>query len=116
MVNLLRYRERAEYAEGAEFGADGLTGREVYQQRYLPAWMEAAEPFGTGTPLWLGQVVAGLVGPPGERWDDIAIVQYPSFAAVTGLPTSERYLREANIHRLAAIEDFRFYAATTFEL
>ncbi|XXT76901.1 hypothetical protein WME79_41170 [Sorangium sp. So ce726] len=48
MVNLLRYRERAAYPEGA---ADAVaTGREAYFQRYLPAFQEVTRGMGIKPP------------------------------------------------------------------
>ncbi len=78
MVNLLRYRERAEYASGSEF--QPCSGREAYTQRYVPAFRALAAPGGVKV-FWLGAVLAGVVVSSGEQWDDIGIVEYPAFAA-----------------------------------
>ena len=58
---------------------------------------------------FFGSVVAKLAGPEGAQWDDIAIVEYANFAAFCGVVDSERYRKEANHHRLAALEDFRLF-------
>ncbi len=70
MVNLMRYRERAVYADGRE---SDLTGREA-DDRYAPFG-----PFRTvGAELvFLADVEAQLVGDD-QEWERIAVVRYPT--------------------------------------
>jgi len=70
MVNLMRYRERAEYADGRP---TDLTGREA-DDRYAPFG-----PFRTvGAELvFLSDVDQQLVGDD-QQWDRIAVVRYPT--------------------------------------
>ena len=108
MVNMLRYRDRALY-DGHPHEPP-CSGREAYHQRYLPAFRRLAA--STEYKLqFYGAVLAKLVGPEGARWDDVAIVEYPSYAAFCAVVDSESYRREANHHRLAALEDFRLFVA-----
>ena len=107
MLNLLRYRERADYGDRA--GVAPCSGREAYHQRYRPAFGRVAE--GAGVKVaWLGGVLARLVGPADESWDDMAIVEYPDFAAFRRVVESPRYQAEAAYHRLAALENWRLIA------
>ncbi len=106
MLNLLRYREQADY--GTRVGVTPCSGREAYSQRYVPAFSQMAAP-GIAL-LWLGSVAARLVGPSEEQWDDVALVEYPSFAAFRDLVESARYREEASYHRLAALADWRLIA------
>jgi hypothetical protein len=81
MVNLMRYREHAVYADRRE---TDLTGREA-DDRYAPFG-----PFRTvGAELvFLSDVEAQLVGDD-QAWDRIAVVRYPSrraFLAMQELP------------------------------
>jgi hypothetical protein len=81
MVNLMRYRERAVYADGRD---TDLSGREA-DDRYAPFG-----PFRTvGAELvFLADVEAQLVGDD-QAWDRIAVVRYPtrqSFLAMQQLP------------------------------
>jgi len=71
MINLLRYRERAEYPP--DFDAKPCDGRGAYQ-RYAAGVAPLVMGRG-GRFLWLGSAVATLVGPAGERWDDAALVE-----------------------------------------
>lgn len=113
MVNLLRYNEQADYAGRAGFAP--CSGREAYFQRYVPAFSEVAE--GTGIkPVWVGSVLAGIVVPADERWDDVAIVEYPSFEAFRTLVESDAYKAKADPHRSAALADWRLIATSKADL
>lgn len=113
MVNLLRYHERAQY--GASADLPPCAGREAYFQRYVPAFSEVAE--GTGIkPFWVGNVAAVIVAPSEERWDDVAIVEYPSFKAFRDLVDSDAYKANADPHRAAALADWRLIATNKMEL
>ena len=109
MVNLLRYHVQADY--GAETRFAPCSGRNAYYQRYIPAFgaIPGAE---KSKIIWIGNVQATLVAPAGERWDDVAIVEYESFEAMRAIVESAQYAREAEPHRRAALQDWRFLAAT----
>ncbi len=106
MLNLLRYRDRALYQDRPDEAP--CSGREAYHHRYLPSFQRLAA--STDYKLtFFGSVLGKLVGPDGARWDDVAIVEYASYADFCGVVDSERYRTEANHHRLAALEDFRLF-------
>lgn len=108
MLNLIRYKEHAEYA-GGDADQEPCSGREAYHRRYRAAFGRIAE--GAGVKVaWLGGVHARLVAPAGELWDDVAIVEYPSFAAFRRIVENPRYEAEAEPHRKAALEDWRLIA------
>ena len=108
MVNLLRYREQADYGEQAT--AAPCSGREAYFQRYVPAFAKVTAGDGI-KPFWIGNVLAQLVAPPGDHWDDVAIVEYPSFAVFQRMIESPAYQAEAAPHRRAALADWRLIPA-----
>lgn len=109
MVNMVRYREQAEY--GGQSGLPPCSGREAYFQRYAPAFNKVAEGEDYGL-FWVGNVRDVLVGAPGETWDDIVIVRYASFAALERILASSAYERQAAPHRRAALADWRFIVTT----
>jgi hypothetical protein len=109
MVNLLCYQERAEYAGGSELPP--CSGREAYTQRYVPAFRTIAASEGVKV-FWLGAVLAGMVVPAGEHWDDIGIVEYPAFSAFRRIVESSDYRAKAEPHRKAALADWRLIATT----
>lgn len=109
MINLLRYREHADY--GDRIGLPPCSGREAYYERYASISFPLVQKLG-GKVFWLGKVSASVIGPPDERWDDALLVEYPSFSALQALFSHPEYI--ANLfHRTAALEDSRLIATTT---
>ncbi|HEY1202554.1 MAG TPA: DUF1330 domain-containing protein [Niastella sp.] len=113
MVNLLRYKAYADYNNAA--GASPCSGRDVYFQRYAGWFRKIAADKGVKV-LFLGSVSAGIAVPEGEQWDDIVIVEYPSFDTFRRIVESEEYLADAAPHRKAALEDWRLIATNRIEL
>lgn len=118
MLNLLRYRERADYGDRTDVAP--CSGREAYYQRYIPAFNTVASAKIASADeiriFWIGTVLAGMVAPPDERWDDVAIVEYADFAAFRRVIESPEYEAEAAPHRRAALEDWRQIATATATL
>ena len=102
MINLLRYRERADYPPG--FAATPCSGREAYQRYAAVAMVKVAE--AGGKILWMGAVKTSVIAPEGEEWDDAVLVQYPSRAAFAAMVARPDYLAAAP-HRTAALADSR---------
>ncbi len=117
MINLVRYRERADY--GGRSGYAPCSGREAYLQRYAPAFARVAGhvvPGETFSVVLVANAWATLVAPAGEAWDDIAIVEYGSFDMLRRIVESPEYASDAAPHRLAALADWRFIATTKLQL
>ncbi len=76
MVNLLKFRPHAEYADGAD--AD-LSGREAYA-RYAGAVTKMIEALG-GRIRFSGAVTGLMIGQVEELWDMVALAEYPSLEA-----------------------------------
>lgn len=109
MVNLLRYRARADY--GGRHDIAPCSGREAYYQRYSVPTFEVIRRLG-GRVFWFGNVQVPLFAPADEKWDDVLLVEYPSFATVLTLVADPEY--QANVfHRTAALLDTRVMATTT---
>ncbi len=101
MVNLLRFRDTADYGSGPEAR---LTGRKAYD-RYTRAVMPLLWEVG-GQVLWRGHVRSSFIAPEGESWDEALLVHYPDRAAFVRMVNSPAY-REAMTHRTAALADSR---------
>jgi hypothetical protein len=117
MVNLLRYRAAADYS--ADSGLPDCSGQEAYFQRYIPAFAKVAAAVAPGevfTPVWVGAVSGTLVPPAGETWHAVAIVEYPSFEVLRRIIDSPQYKADADPHRRAALEDWRFIATQKMDL
>lgn len=110
MLNLLRYRESADYGENAEFAP--CSGRDAYYARYVPAFNEVASSQNIAgiKMVLLAGVVSNLVAPAGEQWDDMVVIEYPSYAAFRSVVESAQYKSHAAPHRLAALADWRLLA------
>jgi uncharacterized protein (DUF1330 family) len=104
MLNLLRYREQANYAQDA--AQSPCSGREAFK-RYSKLSIACIEDCG-GQVLFIGSALATVIGPSDEKWDDIFLVQYPSRSAFLQMIASERY--RINFHRSAALQDSRLIA------
>jgi uncharacterized protein (DUF1330 family) len=101
MLNLLRFREVAEYET---VGAARVTGRDAYE-RYSKAVIPLLWEVG-GQPLWMAKARAGVIAPEGESWDEVVLVHYPSRAAFVRMVTSDAYQAILH-HRTAALLDSR---------
>ncbi len=111
MINLLRYRDRAVYAEGAD--AEPCSGREAYQ-RYAEGVLSRLASVGA-RPIWAGSVAATVIAPHGERWHDAILVEYPSRKAFLEMVSQPEYQAVVH-HRTAALEDSRLIATKAADL
>ncbi|MBX3284844.1 MAG: DUF1330 domain-containing protein [Actinobacteria bacterium] len=101
MLNLNRYRDRAEYEPGHPFAERGLSGREAYLHYGVVA--QSAIAHVGGRILWAAASRDVVIGCDHDRYDEIVAVWYPSRSAFLALPTYPGY-DEAHIHREAAVE------------
>ena len=97
MVNLLKFRDRAEYPDGS--GAH-LSGREAYQ-RYAVAVQQCLASVGARG-IYAGEVTGLLLGEIEENWDMIALAEYPSLDAMREMVSSPEYAAAA-VHRTAGL-------------
>lgn len=98
MVNLLKFKERAEYADGRE---TDLTGREAYQL-YGQAVSRIIQDYG-GHVVFAADVTHLSLGQVDDLWDEVAIACYPSRRELLAMSTSDAW-REAAVHRQAGLE------------
>jgi uncharacterized protein (DUF1330 family) len=102
MVNLLKFRAEARYAEGSEAPC---SGREAYE-RYKRAFHHAVGDLSQAQVLYQGpvdQVFIGRVGEPASDWDEVLIVRYPSRQHFLAMMADPGY-RSALRHRYAGLE------------
>lgn len=104
MLNLLLFRDRAEYPEGHEYAAKGWSGREAYAE-YGRASGPIFQRVG-GQIIWRGSFETMVTGPDGERWHSGFIAQYPSAAAFFAMIKDPDY-GLAVVNRNAALIDSR---------
>lgn len=97
MVNLLKFRERAEYADGRDAH---LSGREAYL-RYASEMMKLVEAKG-GRFVFGGSVEGLLLGVVEEPWDEVGIVEYPSAKALIEIAQTPEF-QAIEVHRVAGL-------------
>ena len=99
MLNLVRLRERAAYADGRE--ASGAEAYAAYGRDSGPVFTRLG-----GKVVWQGSFELMLIGPQDEHWDHCFIAEYPSVSAFVEMIRDPVY-REAVKHRQAAVDDSR---------
>lgn len=105
MLNLLRFRDVADYTASPELAPDEpISGREAYQ-RYIDFTLPFLEATG-GSLMLLGEGGQFLIGPPEERWDCVMLVRQSSLADFMAFASDAEYLKGIG-HRTAALEDSR---------
>jgi uncharacterized protein (DUF1330 family) len=105
MLNLLRYRETADYSASPQLApATPITGEAAYRL-YMEHTMPHLEKSG-GKLLFFGRGGSFLIGPDNERWDAVALVRQSSPAAFMAFASNAEYLAGIG-HRTAALEDSR---------
>lgn len=97
MVNLLKFKERAEYPDGRETGLSGAEAYAIYGAGVGKCIADVG-----GTPGFAGEVTGLLLGEVEENWDMVALVEYPSLEAFRTMMTSPEYQKIA-VHRSAGL-------------
>ena len=97
MVNLLKFKDHAEYEDGRE---TDLTGREAYNL-YGAAVVNIITDYG-GEVFFAGDVTHLTLGQVEELWDEVAIAKYPNRAALVAMSSSEEW-QAAAVHRTAGL-------------
>jgi len=97
MLNLLKFRERAQYVDGR---ASDLSGRDAYML-YGAKMQQLVEREG-GRMIFSGEIMSLVIGTVDEMWDVVALVEYPSSAAFARIVTSPEVAAIA-VHRAAGL-------------
>ena len=97
MVNLLKFKEKAEYEDGRE---TSLTGAEAYAI-YGKEVIEHLNNVG-GKWIFGAEITRLMLGDIEELWDAVAIATYPSKEAMLIMITSPEYM-ESLKHRVAGL-------------
>ena len=112
MLNLLWFREVADYADNPELAPDEpISGREAYQ-KYIDHTLPFLNVTG-GEILFLGEGGSYLIGPQEERWDCVMLVRQASLSDFMAFASDQAYLAGMG-HRTAALEDSRLLPLVEF--
>lgn len=105
MLNLLRFRDIADYVEHPELASDQpISGRQAYD-RYMAHTMPYLTASG-GSVDFLGVGGHYFIGPDDERWDMALLVRQDGLDDFFAFASNEGYL-EGIGHRSAALADSR---------
>lgn len=99
MLNLLRFRETADYEDGRE--ASGAEAYANYGRESAPIFRRVG-----GEVIWRGRPEVMLIGPKDKHWDLIFVARYPTANAFLEMVTDPDY-QIAVKHRQAAVLDSR---------
>ncbi len=104
MVNLLRFRARADAPH------EGSSGEDAYR-RYGDAMIPFVESKG-GRVIWSGRLTSQVIGTGGEEFHTIALVEYPSRRVFVEV-AMDPHVAEIGVHRAAGLEMQWLLAATS---
>ena len=107
MVNLLKFKSRADASEG------DASGQEAYG-RYAEQMRKVVESQG-GRFIWAGRVDSMVIGEEDPGFHVVALVEYPSRQKFLEIVASEK-VREIGEHRSAGLEMQWLLAATVASL
>lgn len=100
MLNLLKFRERANYPAGSPHSP--CSGAEAYG-RYQTAFVETVGGVSHAEVVWEGPVDMPFIGPDAQDWDKCLLVRYPNRQHFLAMMANPLY-REALVHRYAGLE------------
>ncbi len=105
MLNLLRFREVADYSASPDLmPVEPISGREAYQ-KYIDFTLPFLEESGGGI-AFLGEGGNYFIGPQDERWDLVLLIRQKSLSDFLAFASDPDYLVGLS-HRTAAVEDSR---------
>ena len=97
MLNLLKFRDKAAYADGRATTLSGEEAYAIYGRAVSRMVLEAG-----GKLVFSGRVEGTMVGVVEDSWDSVAVMMYPSLA-VMGKMTSSAAYAEIHVHRDAGL-------------
>jgi hypothetical protein len=110
MLNLLRFREIADYSATPDLApATPISGAAAFQ-RYIEHTLPYLRETG-GDLMFLGSGGQFLIGPEAERWDLVMMVRQESAESFLAFASHKAYLAGMG-HRTAAVEDSRLLPLT----
>ena len=97
MLNLLKFKEKAEYPDGRETDLTGAEAYGIYGQEVVGHLAKVG-----GAPMFSAEVERLMLGEVEELWDMTAIAMYPSRKAMLEMISAPDYQASA-VHRTAGL-------------
>ena len=98
MLNLLKFKERAEYEDGRDSDLTGEQAYGIYGQAVADLLVKVG-----GAPVFSASVKRLMLGEVEDLWDSAAIAMYPSRQAMLIMISLPEY-QEIAVHRSAGLE------------
>ena len=105
MLNLLRFKDYADYSETPQLAPEGKITGEMAYQLYVDHTLPHLKKSG-GEIVFLGKGGTLLIGPTDERWDAVMLIRQNSVSDFIAFASNAGYM-EGMGHRTAALEDSR---------
>jgi uncharacterized protein (DUF1330 family) len=97
MVNLLKFKDKAEYKDGRETNLSGVEAYKIYADEVLGHLERVG-----GKSVFFGEVQRLMLGEVEELWDWVAIAEYPSRKAMLEMIMNSEY-QKSEEHRSAGL-------------
>ncbi len=104
MLNLIKFRDKADYPEDHPNHGKGLTGAQAYA--VYRAGFQALVADASAGMVWEAPMECMVTGPEGE-WDEAFVMGYPNAGAFFAMVKDPEYVRDILPHRTAAVADSR---------
>jgi uncharacterized protein (DUF1330 family) len=102
MINLVRFRENAQYPEGSGYAP--CSGADAFDIYVETASEVAAQ---VGARVLVGEKIDNIfIGPEDEKWDRFYLLWYPSKRVLLDLLSSPEFIA-LTVHRTAGLLDAR---------
>ena len=97
MVNLLKFKDKAEYEDGRETNLTGAEAYAIYGNEVVEHLKSVRAEL-----VYSGNVTRLMLGEIEELWDMVVIARYPSKKAMLDMIMKPEYI-ESSIHRTAGL-------------
>ena len=98
MVNLLKFKDKAEYEDGRETNLSGAEAYRIYATEVVDHLSKVR-----AETIFVGEVSRLMLGEVEELWDMVAIAMYPNRKAMLDMISDQEYIKSAQ-HRVAGLE------------
>lgn len=98
MVNLLKFKVKADYTDGRQSDLTGEQAYNLYGQEVAKLLVAVG-----GGPMFSARVERLMLGEVAQLWDKVAIAMYPSRGAMLQMMQMDK-MREISVHREAGLE------------
>ena len=97
MVNLLKFKDRAEYPDKRESNLSGKEAFAIYSKEVVGHLEKVG-----GKPIFGSEVTRLMLGEVEDLWDQVAIAMYPNRKAMLKMISDPDYIKSAQ-HRVAGL-------------